>query len=72
MSKKFQQIAEGKYRNKKMSEMGKSTAYVIIHEICTDKILSPEQKTDLIDRFCHDAITVQDISDSFIDETNLI
>lgn len=69
MSRKFKQILEGKYRNKKKSEVGKSAAYVIIHEICTDKILSPEQKVDVIDRFCHDEFTVQDIANVFRNES---
>ena len=69
MSRKFKQILEGKYRNKKKSEVGKSVAYVIIHEICTDKILSPEQKVDVIDRFCHDELTVQDIANVFRNES---
>ena len=69
MSRKFKQILEGKYRNKKKSEVGKSTAYVIIHDICTDKLLSPEQKVDVIDRFCHDEITVQDVANVFRNES---
>ena len=69
MSRKFKQILEGKYRNKTKSEVGKSAAYVIIHEICTDKILSPEQKVDVIDRFCHDELTVQDIANVFRNES---
>lgn len=69
MSKKFKQILEGKSRNKKKSEIGKSAVYVIIHDICTDKLLSPEQKVDVIDRFCHDELTVQDIADVFRNES---
>ena len=69
MSKKFKQILEGKCRNKKKSEIGKSAVYVIIHDICTDKFLSPEQKVDVIDRFCHDELTVQDIADVFQNES---
>lgn len=69
MSRKFKQILEGKYRNKKKAEVGKSAVYVIIHEICIDKILSPEQKVDVIDRFCHDELTVQDIANVFRNES---
>lgn len=68
MGKKFKQILEGKHRNKKMSELGKSASYVIIHEVCTDKLLSPDQKVEVIDRFCHDMITVQDIANIFRNE----
>lgn len=69
MSKKFKQILEGKHRNRTFSEMGDSTAYVVIHEICTDKLLSPTEKVKVIDRFCHDLITVQDIAEVFRNES---
>lgn len=68
MSKKFKQILEGKHRNHRMSEMGKSTAYIIIHEVCTDKLLTPDEKTDVIDKFCHDAYTVSDVAECFKSE----
>lgn len=69
MSKKFRQILEGKHRNHHMHEMSASTAYVVIHDICTDKLLTPEQKTDVIDRFCQDLLTVQEIAEVFRNES---
>lgn len=68
MGKKFKQILEGKHRHKKKSEIGNSTVYVILHDICTDKILTPDQKVEVIDRFCHDELTVQDVSKYFKNE----
>ena len=65
MGKKFSQLLEGKHRNHTRQQMGDSTAYVVIHDICVNKLLTPEQKVELIDRFCQDALTVQDISTHF-------
>ena len=64
MSKKFKQILESKNRNKTYQELSDSNGYIIVHEICTDKNLQPAQKMELIDRFCHSQITVQEIADS--------
>lgn len=69
MSKKFKQILEGKHRNHTISEMGDSTAYVIIHEIDTNKLLTPAEKVSLIEGFCQNAITVQGIADKLKSET---
>lgn len=68
MGKKFKQILEGKHRHHSATDMGKSTCYVVIHEICTDKLLTPEEKAEVIIGFCQGAITVQDIADRFKNE----
>lgn len=70
MSKKFKQMLEGKHRNHTKADMGDSSAYVIIHEIDTDKLLSPAEKVDLICRFCQNTVTVQDIANHFKNERN--
>lgn len=63
MGSKFKKILESKHRNHTKSQMGLSTAYVVVHDICTDKTLTPDDKMLLIDRFCQDIITVQDIAE---------
>lgn len=63
MSKKFKQILEGKHRNSRAQDMSPSSGYIVIHEICTDKILSPEEKMRVITGFCQNALTVFEISE---------
>lgn len=65
MSKKFKQILEGKHRNHVRSDLGDSTGYIIVHEICTDKTLSPNEKMRLIDGFCQNALTVAQVAEFF-------
>lgn len=71
MGKKFKQILEGKHRNHTLSQMSKSTGYAVIHEICNQKLLATDSKMELIDKFCHDVLTVQDVADGFINEQNI-
>lgn len=68
MGKKLRQLLEGKHRHHRRSEMGESTAYVVIHDICTDKTLSPEQKVKLIDGFCQDRYTIEEVASFFKNE----
>lgn len=68
MSKKFKQILEGKFCNKHYTEMPDSTAYIVVHEICSNKLMSPSLKMSVIDRFCHDELTVQDLVKYFKQE----
>lgn len=68
MGKKFKQILEGKHRHHTQSQMGESTAYVVIHDICTSKILTQTEKVQLIVGFCQDRLTVEDIAEHFKDE----
>lgn len=68
MNRKFKQILEGKYRNKTYSKIPDSTAYLIVHEICLDKLMSASLKMEVIDRFCHDELTVQDLVKYFKQE----
>ena len=69
MSKKFKQILEGKHRHHTRNQMGESTAYVVIHDICTDKLLTPSEKVQLIDGFCQNALTIEDLSKHFKNES---
>lgn len=69
MGKKFKQILEGKHRNHTRSQMGESTAYVVIHDICTDKLLTPGEKVQLIDGFCQDKLTIQNVAEHFKNES---
>lgn len=69
MGKKFKQLLESKHRNHTRQQMGESTAYVVIHDICTDKLLTPEQKVNMIDGFCRDTLTVQDVANQFKNES---
>jgi hypothetical protein len=62
MGKKFRQILEGPHRNHIRIQMAESTAYLVIHDICTDKLLTPTEKVQLIDGFCQNTLTVEDIS----------
>lgn len=71
MGNKFKKLLEGKHRNHTKSQMGLSTAYVVVHDICTDKTLTPDDKMLLIDRFCQDIITVQDIAEELRSETSI-
>lgn len=65
MGKKFSQLLEGKHRNHTRQQMGDSTAYVVIHDICINKLLTADEKVKLIDGFCQNALTVQDVSTHF-------
>lgn len=67
MSKKFKQILTGKHRNHTLCDMSHSNGYIVVHEICTDKTLPPDLKMELISRFCHNAATVYEIGEYFID-----
>lgn len=69
MGKKFKQVLEGKHRNHYIHQMGLSTGYVVIHEICTNKILTPDEKTTMISRFCQSTLTVQEVADLIKQET---
>ena len=69
MGKKFKQILEGKHRHHTRSQMSESTAYVVIHDICTDKLLTPTEKVQLIDGFCQNTLTIEDLSKHFKNES---
>ena len=60
---KFNKIRQGKHRNHTIDKMGPSTAYVVIHTIDTDKVLTPEEKVELIIAFCQTEITVDQIAE---------
>ena len=71
MGKKFKQILEGPHRNHIRIQMAESTAYFVIHDICTDKLLTPTEKVQLIDGFCQNTLTVEDISKHLKNEAML-
>lgn len=65
MSKKFKQILEGKHRNHTRIDLNDSTGYIVVHEICSNKNLEPDEKMRLIDGFCRNALTVAQVAEFF-------